>query len=61
MTGPEPLLPIVNVGFWEGISRDYMPAITSLATVRRGLICNLPSTIDPDQVVKVDPTATRFL
>ena len=59
--GIDPLLLVVNVGFREGISLGYLLAMGSPATVRSGLVRNLPGTIDPDQVVKIDPTATRFL
>ena len=56
-----PMLPVANVGFREAISLGYLLAMASPAAVRRGLVRNLPGTIDPNQVVKVDPTATRFL
>jgi hypothetical protein len=52
---------VISVRSRIGISLGQ-PLVQSLpATVRSGLVRNLPGTVDPDQLVKVDPAATGFL
>src|ERR1700686_938418 len=57
----DPFLPVVTVRSPEGISLSRTFVTASPATVRGGLVRNLPGAVDPDQVVKIDPAATRLL
>ena len=61
MTEVAPFLPVVAVRSLEGISLSRTIVTASPAAVRGGLVRNLPGAVDPDQVVKIDPPATRFL